>query len=100
MEEFNSNNLPDLDQLEDSGQELTAWVYRAGNQDYLLHLLHTSSYEGRMRERIERDIDNNSMGEDEYYALLENLQNAQVDRISSGMSYSQGDILIHLKALK
>lgn len=99
MENFNPHLLPDIDQAGVSETDLSTWTYQYTHQDYLTSLLNTSSYEGRMKDMIERDIDGN-MEQDEYYALLFNLQNSQVDRISGGFNYSQTDILNHLRLLK
>jgi len=99
MQDFNSNLLPDLDLAEVTEKEFSLWTYKNSDQDYLTILLNTCSYEGRIRDRIERDIENLNMEEGEYYLLVAKLLDAQVDRITAGFNYSQTDILNHLRKL-
>lgn len=55
----------------------------------------------RIRNRItEIDTDWNEFTEQEYYMILEDLRNSQIDKISNGLSYNQTEIRNHLRKLK
>lgn len=75
------------------------WHYESYLQDYLQGLLNMSTYEGKAREGLEIAINNINMTKEEYDKISFNLFNNQLDRISSGLPYSQTDILKHLKKL-
>lgn len=79
-------------------QDFDEWYYEDYMQDYLLSLLSTSTFE---RQRfIEMEINERLwMNKAVYDKLLTMLLNNQLDRITSGLPYSQTDILKHLRKL-
>lgn len=87
--------LPDLDDAI-SGQDLLEWKYSDQMQDYLLTLLHTSTFESRAWVDIEKQIEG-ELTKEEYDHLFFMLQQNQLDRITSGLMYGAGDIQKHLK---
>jgi len=66
--------------------------YTSQKQDYLLSLLDSSSFEGKHRDAVERDIQRDSVGFAEFNTLKQDLINAQVDRIDAGFPYNASDI--------
>lgn len=72
------------------------WEYDWGKQDYLLSLLNESVFEGRLKDKIERDI-NEDMNQETYDKIVFNLFSNQLDRISAGLPYSATDIIKHLR---
>lgn len=77
----------------------TVWNYDHHLQDYLESLLSTSTYEGKAREGIERMVNDNGLSEEDYYKISFDLFNNQLDRITSGLTYNQTDIIKHLRKL-
>lgn len=79
----------------------TEWQYEAYMHDYLLSLISTSTFEGRLKNSLEREInDTNNMSKEDYDRLVFQLYNNQLDRVTQGGSYNMGDIIKHLKKLK
>jgi len=54
-----------------------------------------------LRDRLTTlDTNWNEFAEIEYYDIIKDLQNSQLDLISNGFSYNQTEILRHLKKLR
>lgn len=49
---------------------------------------------------IEIETDWNEFTEQEYYMIIEDLKNSQIDKISNGLSYNMTEIQRHLKKLR
>lgn len=91
---FEMINITEQDQLQE-------WQYEYGYHDYLLSLLSTSTFEGRLKEQIEREInDTENMSKEMYDRIVFKLYSNQLDRITSGLNYSATDILKHLRKFK
>lgn len=100
MDNFNPELLPDIEQAE-ALPDLAVWIYERQGQEYLLTLLDNSSFEGRCREGMERNInDIDGMTEEEYYRITTQLHSNQTDPIISGRNYSASDIKRHLRKLR
>lgn len=64
-------------------------------------LLQTSSFEGRVREKMQREIDKiEEMDSETYEKMLIDLYNNQMDKISNGFTYSMDDVKRHLRKLR
>lgn len=75
------------------------WSFEYWLHDRLMNLLDTSTFEGKARQYLEMEITNTDMTEEDYNRIILILYNNQLDRISSGLPYSQTDILKHLRKL-
>lgn len=63
----------------------------SGQEDYIMSLLNTSSYDHEQRAYIEKRVEA-GLTKDEAEKLITDLSNNQLDRISAGLNYSQTDI--------
>lgn len=81
--------------------ELIEWEYEGYQQDYLQSLLNTSTFEGKVLDRLENEInDIKNMDKNNYDKILFTLYTNQLDRITSGLPYSQTDLTKHLRKLR
>ncbi len=81
-------------------KDLPDWCYDGNAQEYLLRLLNSSSYSGSLFKALESEIHDSEMSKEDYDNIAFTLNSNQLDRITSGMPYSQTDILKHLRLLK
>jgi hypothetical protein len=83
-EKWNSlNEAIELDNIEYSAS--------SGQQEYILSLVNTSTYDHDQRAFIERRVED-GLTKSEADKLIADLQMNQLDRISSGLPYNQTDI--------
>lgn len=81
--------------------QLQEWQYDYTYHDYLLSLLSTATFEGRLKDQIENEInDTENMTKEIYDRTLFNLSSNQLDRITSGLNYSATDIVKHLRKFR
>lgn len=84
--------------ITEQDKDVQEWFYDTQDHDYLLALLSTSTFEGRAREVLEMEINNiQEMTVEDFQKIASQLQNNQLDRITSGLNYSVTDISKHLK---